>query len=288
MYIRNKKLFRKVEELEPLFKKVDTTLTNHLFKIPGEEFKKMEFNDGILTKEYEISNYGRVYHLEKKIFLKQHKHYGYNKASIHINGSSKSYGVHRLVAMNFCEEGREDQTFVNHINSIRDDNYYENLEWCNHDENMRHMVEQGNSCKGSKNITSKFNEEQVHIICQLLEKGYNYREICNELGIEYDNKTGLRIGCIRKGETWTHISKYYNLPEKFIHDIREDETIHEICKLMEAGLSSKEVAVQLFDADPTNREEMKKYYRFFYKLKSRLRYKRIVEQYNVPYPEKKK
>jgi hypothetical protein len=39
--------------------------------------------------------------------------------------------IHRLVCEFFNEKINSNDNVVNHINEIKHDNYYENLEWCN-------------------------------------------------------------------------------------------------------------------------------------------------------------
>lgn len=79
----------------------------------------------------------------------------------------------------------------------------------------------------------------------------------------------------------------YNIPP-IEHNIRKDDIIHKICMMMEKGIDDKDIIVELYNIDPNDKKSLSKHYKFFYKLKSRTRYKRIVDQYNIPYPKKKK
>lgn len=49
----------------------------------------------------------------------------------------KSYRVHRLICATF-HKNPQNKPFVNHINGIKDDNRFENLEWCTTSENNFH------------------------------------------------------------------------------------------------------------------------------------------------------
>lgn len=53
-------------------------------------------------------------------------------------GKKSNVGVHRIVASAFKRPDHEGQTHVNHINLIRDDNRYVNLEWVTPNENAEH------------------------------------------------------------------------------------------------------------------------------------------------------
>lgn len=57
-------------------------------------------------------------------------------------GNKKKYRVHRIIALTFIPNP-ENKTEVNHINSVRDDNRVENLEWVTRSENMKHAFREG-------------------------------------------------------------------------------------------------------------------------------------------------
>ena len=61
-------------------------------------------------------------------------------------GKDKIERVHRLVAIAFIDNP-ERKTEVNHINSIRNDNRVENLEWVTREENIAHSVKSHNKSK---------------------------------------------------------------------------------------------------------------------------------------------
>lgn len=291
-------LFKKVDEERKLFKKVDVSLTRHLFIYPGEEFKNIDFED-VTRDRYEISNYGRVYSKSRGKFLKNGilntggKEYELTNLSSterdeDSNVKMKSKRVHRIVAHHFCEPPKEGQIFVNHKDSNGLNNHYTNLEWCTHQENMEHMKQYGNIRLGEDVKNSIFTNEQVHTICKMLEANcYTYRQISEAIGFEFTESMASQIGGIKRGINWTHISNQYNMPDIVNNKPREDEDIHKICKMMEEGYNDKEIAMIIYNIDNSDKKELSKKYKFFGKLKSRTRYKDIVEQYNVPYPKKR-
>ena len=101
---------------------------------------------------YQVSNLGRVRSLEREIIksnnIKQiskshilnfEKRKGYNYVHLSKNGIRKRMAVHRLVAEAFIPN-TESKPFIDHINTIRDDNRVENLHWVTPKENMNNPL----------------------------------------------------------------------------------------------------------------------------------------------------
>ena len=86
---------------------------------------------------YEVSNLGRVKTLHYNRLLKPNKDkYGYYKVSLRLNGKSKSYTVHRLVAMAFVDNPYN-KPCVGHKDETKTNNFASNLEWVTWAENDR-------------------------------------------------------------------------------------------------------------------------------------------------------
>ena len=95
-----------------------------------EKWKKYDSN-------YVVSNMGRVGSLRKnKIIIPIENRFGY--LMVCING--RLIGVHRLVAECFLEKENENQIYVDHINTKRDDNRAMNLRWVSPFENMHNEI----------------------------------------------------------------------------------------------------------------------------------------------------
>ena len=92
---------------------------------------------------YKISNYGEVYKFkgEKSPRMMKAKRDKDGYLSVQLRYKSKIYykRIHRLVAEAFVENPNPEKfDIVNHKNAIRDDNYFENLEWCDAKYNIRY------------------------------------------------------------------------------------------------------------------------------------------------------
>lgn len=103
--------------------------------------------------EYQVSNYGRVRSVDRKIVQKDahggmvtFRYHG-KMLSLPVNGEgyvhlkihNKFVRVHRMVAETFIPNPDE-KPYVNHINGDKTDNRVVNLEWCTASENQKHSV----------------------------------------------------------------------------------------------------------------------------------------------------
>lgn len=107
---------------------------------------------------YQVSNLGRIKALPRErvnyqggrwiqpeqIMATRFNEDGYECVSLTMkSGKRKTERVHRLVALTFIPNP-DNKPEVNHINSIRDDNRVENLEWVSRKENIYHSSVYGN------------------------------------------------------------------------------------------------------------------------------------------------
>lgn len=112
-------------------------------------------------ENYEISNYGRVRslphikHVTKSNGTEYDVEYkGRALKTFHFGGEDNRYlsvliedetiSIHRMVAKLFIPNDNPKKTHVDHINGDPEDNYYGNLRWVTHKENLNafrnHMV----------------------------------------------------------------------------------------------------------------------------------------------------
>ena len=102
-----------------------------------EEWKSIENIPG-----YSVSSLGRIRNDTTGTIRKFTPCPGSRYAKLHVGRSPnrKHYAVHRLVANAFLEN-TDNKTEVNHKNGNKYDNRVDNLEWCDHVENMKHAFE---------------------------------------------------------------------------------------------------------------------------------------------------
>ena len=105
-----------------------------------EIWKDIKDYEGI----YQVSNLGNIKSLnnnktKKEKILKLVKCNGYLRVNLYKNNSHKNYAVHRLVAEAFIPNPNN-KPFIDHINTIKDDNRAENLRWVTHKENMNNPL----------------------------------------------------------------------------------------------------------------------------------------------------
>lgn len=119
---------------------------------------------------YSVSNYGRVYSKYKKRYLAISKDKGgYCRVSMMIDGKEKKVSLHRLVAMLFLDsiEGKEE---VNHKDGNKENNKFDNLEWCSRSENIKHSYEKLGYSVGV--------EKKIYIITPQGEEEYESLVAC--------------------------------------------------------------------------------------------------------------
>lgn len=117
-----------------------------------EKWKYIEGFRGI----YQVSNLGNVRSIDRVIKCKngakkvvkgqilssRDDNKGYNQVDLYKNGIRTTIKIHRLVAIAFLKNPNN-LPVVNHINSLRNDNRVENLEWVTFSENNFHAYKYG-------------------------------------------------------------------------------------------------------------------------------------------------
>lgn len=119
------------------------------------------WKDSVSMKGYfQVSNLGRIKSVDRivnssfgatrkikgRILDHRPMDGGYKRISIKINGKYKGFLIHRLVAEAFLTN-HKNLPHINHKDGNRLNNHIDNLEWCTHQENMRHAVDSGlNGC----------------------------------------------------------------------------------------------------------------------------------------------
>ncbi|WP_436945636.1 NUMOD4 domain-containing protein [Staphylococcus xylosus] len=174
-----------------------------------EEWKQIKGYEDL----YEISNSGRVWTCRSKRIMKPGvDNYGYRYVHL-CDGKSKSYKVHRLVALHFIPlvEGKE---IVNHIDENRKNNCFSNLEWCTYKHNANHGTKNTRMVKSRETSPKWLREQTIPIVGVNIETGEcNYYKSMMEA-----ERNGFHSGhisaCVRginkshKGYKWFEQSEY--------------------------------------------------------------------------------
>lgn len=115
---------------------------------------------------------------------------GYLRVGLYLNGVSKHYYVHRLVAQAFIPND-QNKPQVNHIDGNRQNNVVENLEWVTRSENNKHAF----YVLGAKKVNRKLSDEQVRLI-----RGdqREHKIIAAEYGISRAYVSAIKTGAYRK------------------------------------------------------------------------------------------
>lgn len=178
-----------------------------------ERWEIIDYKD-IKPNYYKISNYGNIVNIKTGRKLNPYTDSdGYHRLELAIENKrrGKKFYVHRLVAIHFIED-LSDTHIVNHKDSIRNHNYYKNLEWVTPLENSKHGKEHG-FIRPYYGVTNKYDKREIHKICKLIEDGYSTKEIINILGYELTGDRRLMkslIVDIRNRNSHKDVSKKYN------------------------------------------------------------------------------
>ena len=150
---------------------------------------------------YTITSDGLIYS-DNSGLMKTRNRAGTNYQIINLSkldGSKRTFRVHRLVMMAFNPVENMDELEVNHIDGNKKNNKLENLEWCTASENQIHAFKTGlnKSRRGEESNFSKLTNDDVKKVFELREKGFLQREIAEIVGCTKSN-----ISCILRGKFW--------------------------------------------------------------------------------------
>ena len=249
------------------------------------EMRYVVYN-GIAVHDYLISPFGRVVNskthrkLKPREMRNSHGEHlqGYMIIDIFINHKKVTVLLHRLVAETYLPN-TENLPTVNHKNGNKHMNYCSNLEWSSYKDNNIHALETGlcvhANCENHPKAT--LTDEQVHLICRLLETGITYDKIIDILELGYIDNIKSKIKMIKTGNSWKNISCKYTFPEGRSRDpVYDEELIHSICKyLCDKGFTSYQDIL-----DELSLPDTKKIKSLIYSIRTRRKYGYITSKYN--------
>lgn len=145
---------------------------------------------------YDIYEDGKIFsHYSNKFLSPDIVNGGYLQVTLSIDRKPKRFKVHRLVAMLFLEENIYNKPTVNHIDGVKNNNHYSNLEWATIKENNQHAIDTGlrNASESNKRrwldndfrerVSSKISKTQMENGTNRGSNNPRYKYI-----ILYDNK----------------------------------------------------------------------------------------------------
>lgn len=160
-----------------------------------------------ILDKYWISNRGRIRRGNNFLATPISKQ-GYPMIVLRVDGKAKGLYVHHLVLDAFVgpkPKGKE----CNHIDGVKTNNIYTNLEWVSRGRNLSQAYRMG-LAKGSrvtrnqgiKNVHSLLDEQQVREIRELTKDvGLSHSEIAQRFGV---SKSVISDVKLRK--TWKHVT----------------------------------------------------------------------------------
>jgi len=153
--------------------------------------------------DYALSTLGRIKSLKfgKEVILRQAIKDEYLFVCLYHKNERIQAKIHQLIAAHFYENP-ENKPCVNHIDTIKTNNYYKNIEWSTIQENTIHAYENGLCTTfGSSHKCSKLTEEQVLEMRRIREEtSLSYNKLAEQFGVAKSTTMGI---CKRK--SWKHI-----------------------------------------------------------------------------------
>ena len=162
-----------------------------------EIWKDIEGYEG----RYQVSNFGRVYSVVKKIYLKSEvNNHGYEDVVLSKDKHKKHCLVHRLVAMHFLPNPYQ-YPIVNHKDQNKLNNHADNLEWCTYSYN------------------SLYNDAFAQALRTRIERHhkplYIYDTNFNLLRVIYNVDEFIRENNLSRGQFWRVIRKNQQYGAKY-------------------------------------------------------------------------
>lgn len=206
----------------------------------------------------------------------------------------KDYLVHRLVAITFIKN-KKNKPFVNHKDGNKTNNSVINLEWCTAKENSIHAADHKllSPIYGEDNHFAKRKNKEIIKICNLIKKGYKSSQILDIMGFEVNRQNKYLISLIRHKKTWKHITRDFNFDNIDMHNYCEDaynavndnETINNICKLLENGVVDSKIICKNVGLEYNKINK-----NLIYEIKYKKSWKKISDNYNFDFipPDRRK
>lgn len=186
-------------------------------RYPNEEWKELDFKSQ-RELSYAVSSSGRVVSysvdIENGNLLKCGKTKGYKvlKRTFSKDGKNKveTFYVHKLIAESFVPKHNPAQTYVIHLNYIKDDNRVSNIRWASKEELSEHQNSNPSVISDRKRLHEhnrlhhyKLSEAEVKVIKRKLldpNRKTRIKMIARNFGV-----SEMQLYRIKRGENWAHV-----------------------------------------------------------------------------------
>lgn len=254
-----------------------------------EIWKIIEHPNIIKPNTYAISNKGNIQNIVTGYMMKRFiNRTGYYYVILPTilkddegNVKAKHFTIHSLVHFQFTNEPQKiyDKRFViNHIDGVKLNCDYTNLEWCTQKENMIHASRTGLMKSGEDKPNAKVTNDEVHAICKMLEQEISCDEILDTLGFEKDKYHRTLVANIKTGAIWKKISGQYDIKSGWNHMYSEEE-MHNICRALQEGWKPQKI----YDAYGHTEHPKCSFESMLKNIKAGTIYKDISSQYELKY-----
>lgn len=176
--------------------------------LAGERWKELKLKKGTTTKQYAVSDKGRMVSFKLKIddgyLLKPRLTQGYPSITIGREDTRQNYYIHRLVAEYFCKQSTGRHAFVIHVDHRKDNNKASNLKWVTHDEQIEHakhdpnVLVRMNPDEGPKLTAGKVKKIKVALFKSKTQP--TLKALAKMFKV-----SDMQIHRIKTGENWGHI-----------------------------------------------------------------------------------
>ena len=176
-----------------------------------ERWVPLEYRN-VKPNMYEVSTFGRIRNIntgnEISICLSEK---GYSSVSIMCtDGIQRTFKLHRIVATNFIGDYSLILE-VNHKDGVKTNCHAVNLEWTTREMNIRHAIINGllPVKRGEEVPGSKFSEELIISICEMMQNGKTNKEILAILKDKNIPMNRFTLFDLRHKRSWKHITERY-------------------------------------------------------------------------------
>lgn len=151
---------------------------------------------------YKVNSAGDVLSVKRNKILKTSKtNNGYKIVVLSKDGKTECKLINRLVADAFCIGRTNERNYVNHIDSDRNNNNSNNLEWCTCKENTLHAIKKGSFKRLRKPVIATNIETSETIIFSSMSEASRF-------GFEISNISSCCNGAKKthKGYFWNYVN----------------------------------------------------------------------------------